>query len=91
MKPYRQTRWEALRMPSRRLYEFLCEEDHLQERLVSYEVASIPCELCGKDAHRQISAPRISLDPVSGDHPQATARWARQREEKRLLERKLNS
>jgi hypothetical protein len=47
--------------------------------------------LCGKDAHRQISAPRISLDPVSGDHPQATARWAKQREEKRLRERKLNS
>jgi len=75
----------------RRIFEFLCEEDHLQEHLVSYEITKVPCELCGKDAHRQISAPRISLDPVSGDHPQATARWARQREEKRLLERKLNS
>lgn len=75
----------------RRLYDFTCEGGHSQERLVSYEVAKVPCELCGKDAHRQISAPRISLDPISGDHPQATARWARQREEKRKLERKLNS
>lgn len=75
----------------RRIFEFLCEEDHLQEHFVSYEITKVTCELCGKDAHRQISAPRISLDPISGDHPQATARWARQREEKRLLERKLNS
>ena len=76
---------------SRRLYDFTCIGGHLQEHFVSYEVTKVPCELCGKDAHRQISAPRISLDPVSGDHPQATARWAKQREEKRLLERKLNS
>lgn len=76
---------------SRRLYDFTCIGGHSQEKLVSYEVTKVSCELCGKDAHRQISAPRISLDPVSGDHPQATARWARQREEKRLLERKLNS
>lgn len=76
---------------TRRLFEFLCENGHLQEHFVSYEITKVPCELCGKDAHRQISAPRISLDPISGDHPQATARWARQREEKRLLERKLNS
>lgn len=75
----------------RRLWDFTCEGGHSQEYLVSYEITKVPCELCGKDAHRQISAPRISLDPVSGDHPQATARWARQREEKRLLERKLNS
>jgi hypothetical protein len=76
---------------TRRLFDFICEDGHQQENLVSYEVAKVTCWLCGKDAHRQISAPRISLDPVSGDHPQATARWAKQREEKRLRERKLNS
>lgn len=74
----------------RRLFDFICSEGHLQERLVSDEVTNLPCELCGKDALRQISAPRINLEPFSGIYPSATARWERNRAEKLKQERKRN-
>lgn len=75
---------------ARRLFEFLCEEEHLQERLVSDEVTKLTCEVCGKDSNRIISIPRINLEPFSGDHPSATARWERNRAEKMKIERKRN-
>lgn len=74
----------------RRLFDFLCEEGHSQERLVSDEVTKLPCEVCGKDSNRVISAPRINLEPFSGIYPQATARWERNRAEKMKIERKRN-
>jgi hypothetical protein len=76
---------------ARRLFDFLCEEGHSQERLVSDEVTKLPCEVCGKDAHKQLSAPRINLEPYSGIYPSATARWERNRAEKLKQERKANS
>lgn len=74
----------------RRLFDFLCEEGHSQERLVSDEVTNLPCEVCGKDAVRQISAPRINLEPFSGNFIGATAKWERNRAEKMKQERKRN-
>lgn len=74
-----------------RMFDFLCEENHLQERLVSDEVTTLSCELCGKNAHKQLSAPRIYLEPFSGLHPSASDRWARNRAEKLKQERKANS
>ncbi len=75
---------------ARRMFEFLCEEEHLQESLVSDEVTKLTCEVCGKEALRIISTPRIALDPISGDYPGATARWERNRAEKMKIERKRN-
>jgi len=75
---------------ARRLFEFRCEAGHLQERLVSDEVTKLPCEVCGKDAVRQISAPRINLEPYSGNYIGATAKWERNRAEKMKQERKRN-
>ena len=74
----------------RRLFEFLCEEGHLQENLVSDEVTKLTCEVCGKEARRIISPPRINLEPFSGDHPSATSKWERNRAEKMKIERKRN-
>ena len=74
----------------RRLFEFLCEEKHLQESLVSDEVTKLTCEICGKDTLRIISAPRIALEPYSGTFAGATAKWERNRAEKMKQERKRN-
>ena len=75
---------------ARRLFEFLCEEGHLQESLVSDEVTKLTCEVCGKDSNRIISAPRINLEPFSGNFIGATAKWERNRAEKMKIERKRN-
>lgn len=74
-----------------RMFDFLCEEEHLQERLVSDEVTTLSCELCGKDAHKQLSAPRICLEPFSGTFVGASDKWVRNRAEKLKQERKANS
>lgn len=75
---------------ARRMFEFKCDENHLQVKLVSDEVTKLTCEVCGKDALRIISPPRINLEPFSGDHPSATSKWERNRAEKMKIERKRN-
>jgi hypothetical protein len=74
----------------RKLFDFLCEEKHLQESLVSDEVTKLTCKDCGKEALRIISAPRIALEPFSGTFSGATAKWERNRAEKMKQERKRN-
>lgn len=75
---------------ARRLFEFRCNDGHLQESLVSDEVTKLTCEVCGKDSNRIISAPRINLEPFSGIYPSATSKWERNRAEKMKIERKRN-
>lgn len=75
---------------ARRIFEFKCSEEHLQESLVSDEVTKLTCEVCGKDALRIISTPRINLEPFSGEFIGATAKWERNRAEKLKQERKRN-
>jgi hypothetical protein len=74
-----------------RVFDFLCEEGHLHEHFVSYEVTEVSCETCSKPALKQLSAPTIYLEPFSGLHPSAADRWARNRAEKQKLEQKQNS
>jgi hypothetical protein len=74
-----------------RVFDFLCEEGHLHEHFVSYEVTEVSCETCSKSALRQISAPTIYLEPFTGLHPSAADRWARNRAEKQKIEQKQNS
>jgi hypothetical protein len=74
-----------------RMFDFLCEEGHLHEHFVSYEVTEVACKDCSKPALKQLSAPTIYLEPFSGLHPSASDRWARNRAEKQKLEQKQNS
>jgi hypothetical protein len=76
---------------SLRVFNFLCEEGHLHEHFVSYEVTEVSCKDCSKPALKQLSAPTIYLEPFSGLHPSASDRWARNRAEKQKLEQKQNS
>jgi hypothetical protein len=73
---------------SRRLFDFLCEEKHLQEHFVSYEVTEVSCEICSKPALKQISTPTIKLEPYSGIFVSAADKWARKRAEKLKQEQK---
>lgn len=75
---------------SRRLFDFVCKNGHSHEMLVNYEITSVTCEECGGEAHRQLSAPRINLEPYSGIYPSATSKWEKRRAEKLAQERKLN-
>lgn len=72
----------------RRLYDFKCDEtDAYFERLTSADVTDVKCN-CGADAGRVVSAVRVSLDPISGDFPKATRRWAEQRKKQIGIERR---
>ena len=74
-----------------RMYDFKCEQNHLREALVEETIKELPCDVCDEKATRIISPTTIYLDPISGNHPSATAKWARQRAEKLAVERKKNS
>ena len=75
----------------RRMYDFKCEQNHQMEALVYETTKELPCEECDGIATRIISPTTIYLDPISGDHPSATAKWAKQRAEKLAVERKTKA
>jgi len=72
------------------LFDFKCDSDHVTEKLVKSDTTDIECPVCGNKALRQISAVRTKLDPISGDFPGATMRWAKQREQQIKHERKTS-
>jgi hypothetical protein len=74
----------------RRMYEFVCENGHLTESLVAYEVTDLPC-WCGGKSRRIISAAAISLEGWSGHFPSAHGRFDRIHREKLKAERKANA
>jgi putative FmdB family regulatory protein len=61
----------------KRLFEFKCIScEELFEEYTEYKQTS-ECPSCGKGANKIISAPRISLEGVTGDFPGAAATWDR--------------
>ena len=76
---------------SRRIFEFLCEDNHISEALVSSDVREISCRTCGKKATRIVSAVQTKLEPFTGSFPTAYDAWERKRAEKLKVERKQNS
>ena len=72
----------------RKLFEFECPDAHTTEQLVYSEVRESACRVCGKPAMRVISMPRVSLDPISGDFPGETMKWAKRREQHMKLEQR---
>jgi hypothetical protein len=75
----------------RRLFDFECTNSHITESFVDIDTKEVQCSECGETATRIISPIRVSLDPISGDFPVATARWAKMRSEKIALEKKTNA
>jgi len=63
-----------------KIYDFLCPDGHLEERVVrTSEERTIECS-CGKIAQRQLSAPPCILDGASGDFPGRALKWERDHE-----------
>ena len=73
---------------SRRMFEFVCEDGHISEALVSSDVREIACRACGKNATRIVSAVQTKLEPFTGSFPTAYDAWTRKRKEHFNLERK---
>lgn len=74
----------------KRLFDFSCGE-HVFERLTDDSVHAVPCPYCDRDAIRQVSAPNIKLEGITGSFPGAYDRWERVRAEKLKVEQKRNS
>lgn len=72
----------------RRIFEFQCSDNHVSERYISEDVTEAPCKVCSLPAQRVVSAVRSKLDPISGDFPGETAKWAKMRQKQIQIERK---
>jgi hypothetical protein len=75
----------------RRIFEFICGNNHRTEAFVDTEVHATPCKECGSEATRVISAPTMKLEGWSGDFPTAADAWVRKRSQKMAQERKASA
>lgn len=75
----------------RRMFEFLCTEDHKFEAFVDDSVRTYKCPHCSSNAIRIVSAPTMKLEAFSGAFPTAYDAWDRKRAEKLAHEKKLNN
>lgn len=57
------------------LYDWKCKKEHKFEELASSDTKELPCPECGAKAIRQVSAPSIELEGITGDFPGAAAKW----------------
>ena len=73
---------------SRRMFEFVCEDGHISEALVTSDTREISCRACGEKATRIVSAVQTKLEPFTGSFPTAYDAWERKRTEHYALERK---
>lgn len=75
----------------RRMFDFLCTDGHVAERLIDDSVGSITCPECGKEAVKAVSAPQIKLEGITGAFPGAYDRWEKVRAERLQQEQKRNA
>lgn len=62
------------------LFDFKCRKcGETEEHWVSSSVRTVRCK-CGQEATRVINGGKAILDPISGDFPGATMKWARHHE-----------
>ena len=73
----------------KRIFEFLCDNDHLTEQFIDENVRTAICRKCNTSAMRIISTPRINLEGITGAFPGAADKWVKKRAEKLKQEQKL--
>jgi hypothetical protein len=73
---------------ARRIFEFVCKEGHLSDKLVDSDCRATHCPICDQPAERIISTPMVKLEGVTGDFPGAAMQWERKRAEKIKAEQK---
>ena len=72
----------------KRIFEFLCDNNHTTEHYIDESVRTCKCDVCSKDAIRIVSTPRVALEGITGAFPGAADAWVRKREEKLKQEQK---
>ena len=75
----------------RRIFEFVCSQEHKFEALVDDSVRTTTCPHCSSEANRIVSAPTMKLEAFSGAFPTAYEAWNRKRAEKLKQEQKANA
>jgi len=73
-----------------KFYDYKCNNGHVNEHMVKGSPDTFKCKDCDSLATRQLSSPRSSLDPHSGDFAGATIKWAKDHERKRAKAEKAN-
>lgn len=76
---------------TKRIYEFICADDHITEAYIDSALRTTNCKVCGQAAIRIISKPLVKLEGVTGDFPGAAMQWERKRNEKIQAEKKENA
>lgn len=74
-----------------RVFDFTCLNGHTHERFTSVETETISCNVCGSDAFRQVSAPQVRLEGVTGSFPGAAMKWDKKHREQLAKEQKQNA
>lgn len=74
-----------------RVFDFLCPNGHMQEQFTSVGTETIDCNVCGKTAFRQVSAPQVRLEGVTGSFPGAAMKWDKKHREQLAKEQKRNA
>ena len=75
---------------TRRIFEFQCNNcSNVFEQYIDDSLKTTKCPICGSEATRIISKPRIDLDGCSGDFPTAADAWVRRRDSHMKYERKM--
>lgn len=76
---------------AKRIFEFICEQNHITEALVDDESRTIKCRDCSGVATRMISMPAIKLEGWSGSFPGAANKFDRLHRDKLKAELKAKS
>ena len=70
----------------RQLRDFLCEKCGIEEeRYIDSKITQIVCPECGHKMIRLIGMPRVDLDGTDPDFPGAYEKWAKIREQNRVV------
>ena len=75
----------------KRIYEFICGDDHLTEAYIDSELRTTNCKVCGQPAIRIVSKPLFKLVGVTVDFPGAAIQCDRKRNEKMAQEKKKSA
>ncbi len=74
---------------ARLLLDFHCPKCGDIEKFVDSQSKSVECD-CGTTAERRIGMPTVKLEGISGDFPDAHARWAKIREDNARIKARRN-
>ena len=58
------------------LFSFECKDCGVFDKLTKY-TATTDCPTCGKESKKILNTPTIKLEGLSGDFPDAHAKWAK--------------